>query len=388
MNDMQNHHQAVHWIDGMKLSSDHFLQSDAHHSEQLRSAVELLLDDFNYGLLPAPGGERSPLEYDLDPHPDRFEFALRSCHAVTRGGLHIRIAQGDDNAERHKASVKASDYEMQQDLKLSVVLSYNPFKRIPVGQPDPEESPLRHPFTVPTSRLEIVPESMLNLNYARSQYLVIGRVVWRERRFFWMEDYIPPCRSSAAHPMLREKYATMDNHLNHLQTHSEAILEGIYKEEALNRPEFDKQLAGNTGRLCGAMLRIIADSTFFFKNQVLHGPPILLVQQVSRLAAGLRAALQMIPPKEEQRLLQYYNNWTKIEASDFQSTLSKIADLKYSHLDIMASLGPAERFLAFITGLWKRLSQLKFIGQDDHNLVLGIEDEYSARRTESNILID
>ncbi len=371
----------------MKLASKHFLQNDAYHADVLRDMAHILLNDFNFGLLPAIEGMHSSLEYDLSPNRDRFEVILRSCNAITRGG--VRIFQNPSRLHKQQvsASVLATDFEGQDNATLAVVIVADPFTRIPVGEPDPEESPLRHPYTAPVLRLEIVPESLLNLQYTRGHHLVIGKILWRDRQFSWIDGYIPACAVTEAHATLVGFQEELDVLQNSLRQNAMSIVDAIY-QKAQNRPDYDVQLARNTAKLCEQIVQFLADTSFPFKNMTRGSSPILLVQQVSRLAGRLSATLNLFPATEREKLLAYYSQWTNIQPSGFLETLSQMLDLQYDHLNIAASIAPAQAFIRLVAGLWASLSRLEFIGKGGNNLVIGIENEYRNTSTTRHNLLD
>lgn len=385
---MHNNHTypAVHWTNGMKLSSQHFIQGDAYHINQLRDGLELLLTDFNFGLLAPQEGQRTPLDFDLHIHEDRVELQLRQCNAITRGGIRITFL-AEDQAPL-TASANSSDYENHDQIRLQVLVKANPFERIPVGQPDPEESPLRHPHTAPTYSLEILPASQVNLRYIGGHYLPIGSILWREKRFEWEDAYIPPCSNSLVYPELRNIHTRFESYLKTLQSESATILRNAQRPSNQDRPEFDRVLAKNTSKLCEEVLRFLAETTFEFNNYSKSGPPILLVQPAAQLAARLHAVLDFIPEAERERLLAYFYQWTEMQPNHFRQSLSQAADLRYDHLNAQEAIGEAENFFMLLAGLWDRLSGLKFIGQNDNNLVMGIESEYKTSRETSHSLLD
>lgn len=372
----------------MKLSSKHFLQNDAYHADSLRDLAHLLLNDLNFGLLPATEGMRSSLEYDLSPNRDRFEVILLSCNAITRGGVRILQNPAQHNKQAASASVLASEYAGQDEATLAVIITANPFVRIPVGEPDPEETPLRHPNTSPSLRLEIVPESTINLNYLNAYYLVIGRIAWRDKQFIWDEDYIPACTSTTAHPSLREAYEEFDQLQNGLRRNAIAIMDLMQQRQAQSRPDYDLQLAKNTAKLCEQMIQHLADTSFTFKNTIRSAAPIELVEQICRLAGRLFATLNLIPATDRERLLAYYSQWTGINPFAFQQNLSKLIDLQYDHLNIRESLNAVATFLRMVANLWGNLSKLEFLGKLENNLVIGIESEYRSNTTTRHSLLD
>lgn len=387
-------YQAVNWIDGMKLSRTHFSQSDAHHADGLRDLGNLLLTDYNYGLIPAVENARSSLEYDLNPHSDRFEVNLRSCNAITRGGVRIFLHpdigydQEGEGADGISASLHASDYENQEETHFSVVVIANPFTRIPVGPPDPEETPLRHPYSIPSLKLEIIPSAQVNLKFANGYHFIIGKIIWKDKRFTWDDHYIPPCMVTEAHPDLREAFKEFDTHYNHLRSHCISITRTIYKEENAGRPNYNRSYGKNTARLCREMFSFLNQSAFKFKNTALYTPPIELVREASGLAASLYTTLNLMPEKDKEELLGYYAQWTGIQPIEFLQNLSQMVDLNYNHADLVKSIVPAQKMVRVVAGLWEKLSGLKFIGEDERSLVLGVEKVYKNSRSNSSGFLD
>ncbi len=371
----------------MKLGSRHFLQGDAYHVDMLRDMAHTLLSDFSYGLLPPVEGQYSALEFDVSPSRDRMEVILRSCNAITRGGVRLLQSPSMVNKLHVSASLLATDYEGQEAIAFAVIIVADPFSRVPVGDPDPAESPLRHPHTVPMLRLEIIPESQVNLQYTRGYHLMIGRVIWRDRQFYWEEGYVPACAVTEAHPTLARYYEEFGQLQNSLRKSALDVVEAVQQKHTQNRPDYDVQLARNTAKLCEQILHYLADTSFYFKNALRGAPPILLIQHVSRFAGCLSATLSLIPGNEREKLLTYYSQWTGILPIAFLEMLSKMVDLQYDHLNIMKAFKLADAFLRMVVSLWGHLAGLEFIGKLGNNLVIGIDSEYrNAASTRHNLL--
>ena len=387
-------HQAVNWMDGMKLSSTHFSQGDAYHQDRIRDLGSLLMTDYNYGLIPIVEESRSSLEYDLNPHSDRFEVILRTCNAITRGGvrifLHPEMGYRQDEAGSGGISttIHASDYENQEETHFSVMVTANPFSRIPVGGPDPNESPLRHPFTLPTLKLEILPAASVNLKLADAYHFIIGKIIWKDKVFTWDDHYIPPCMVTDAHSALRKAYMEFDTHYNHLRSHSIAITRTIYKEESAGRPNYNHSYGKNTARLCKEVLNYLTHTAFHFKNTGLYTPPMELIRQASGLAASLYTTLNLIPEKEKEQLLGYYAQWTGIQPVEFLQNLSEMVDIQYDHADLKKSLHAAQKLVRIIAELLEKLSGLNFIGENERSLVLGVEKEYRNSNSNASNFLD
>jgi predicted component of type VI protein secretion system len=72
---------AVNWVDGMKISRQHFIDTDHYHTDQVRRAGAALLTPMNYGLL-LPKDGNDPLEIQvlgqIEPLPGDFAGRQRA----------------------------------------------------------------------------------------------------------------------------------------------------------------------------------------------------------------------------------------------------------------------------------------------------------------------
>src|SRR5690606_34088190 len=166
----QNQHQylPVHWMDGMKMNKTHFISQNNAYTAQIAQSVGGLINKINYGLLPATGfngvgsnGLKISVSTD---NQHQVQVRLYNCVAITRGGYMIQVDEqrpltgeflsagiSDLNAPYRELIGKTSDY--------LVVLTVNPYERIPYGQIDPAEMPPRIPYTLPTYSLGLVSTS-------------------------------------------------------------------------------------------------------------------------------------------------------------------------------------------------------------------------------------
>ena len=60
-----------------------------------------------------------------------------------------------------------------------ILISVNPFNKVPFGEIDPEEIPPRHPYSMPNYNIEMVDVATLNNNLAGGNYIVLGKVNFR-----------------------------------------------------------------------------------------------------------------------------------------------------------------------------------------------------------------
>ncbi|RYF46285.1 MAG: hypothetical protein EOO39_50000, partial [Cytophagaceae bacterium] len=105
-------HLPVNWIDGMKLSQQHFVETDHHVQDLVRDSISLFLTSYNYGLLPPVRGTSVAHEFDLlEKNSDHVEVRLSRCNAITQGGCRIAI-----NPDVLKFTVLTASFEINQSL--------------------------------------------------------------------------------------------------------------------------------------------------------------------------------------------------------------------------------------------------------------------------------
>ena len=143
----------INWQDGMKIHKDHFVGMENAFLEQLQLQEKIDLNDTNFGLI-SIGNNKSSLEitHKIDDHA--LSISLASCKAITPGGALIWI-EDPNQVEAFLMERARLNEELSKSKSLFVILICNPFDRIPSGNPDPEEVPLRRPFSRPSYRVEI-----------------------------------------------------------------------------------------------------------------------------------------------------------------------------------------------------------------------------------------
>ena len=93
MNNLLTHY-PINWIDGMKLSSSHFIAEQDFVTDSLRDAIALQTTDLNYGLQPV-AGDSVKMHVLLD-HYNQLQLTLEECHAITPNGIRIQISASQE----------------------------------------------------------------------------------------------------------------------------------------------------------------------------------------------------------------------------------------------------------------------------------------------------
>ena len=129
MNSNSENNFRVNWIDGMKISKNHFIKSENALISNINNATKLNITPNNYGLLPSYKEAEKSIDVviSLDGQ-DTIEVVLNKCLAVTLGGYQINIT------DQTKALLEQSGYVLKQQYTLDknetewyVVIKVNAF---------------------------------------------------------------------------------------------------------------------------------------------------------------------------------------------------------------------------------------------------------------------
>ena len=92
--------KSVNWVDGMKISSSHFVNTDNFIEELSRDGISLNLNSNNFGLLAPFNGEKTSLDINVTARAsNHLQIKISQCNAITANGLRINIAPALLNQE-------------------------------------------------------------------------------------------------------------------------------------------------------------------------------------------------------------------------------------------------------------------------------------------------
>ncbi|MDR2232003.1 MAG: type VI secretion system baseplate subunit TssK, partial [Tannerella sp.] len=259
---------SVNWVDGMKISKEHLMQTEDHFTDSVRDAVNIRLTGYNYGLLPPYKGETLSSDFAImERTSNHVEIELRRCSAVTAGGCRIDI-----NPDGHTGYLTLDHVFEENDRNAEnvwdVILIVHPFGRVPSGMPDPEETPPRHPYADRKYVLSVTASGHINSAELGMQNLIIGRVVRNNNRYEVDTSYIPPCTSMQSHPDLQKYYEQFRKCLNDIEMASHIIIQKILEKD---KP---MTVAISTQLLCEHLLGYAVSVDFSFRNMGRDYAPI------------------------------------------------------------------------------------------------------------------
>lgn len=356
-------YRSVNWVDGMKISSGHFVQTDNFIQDVIRDSNSVMLTSNNFGLLAPFDGENTSLDIQITERAsNHIQVKIRQCNAITAEGYRIHISPamlGQELEFNHYFNQEAPTDAVETFF---IILTVNPHERVAVGKPDAEETPLRYPEVDNFYGITILPAAQINAK--NNHYLEVGKLNRSASGIQLITDYIPPCAAILSHPDLVKYYEIFSNQLNEFQLLSFRIIDKITSKDTIS------PIGRNVKLLCDKMLDYIARIYFSYRNVAFQQTPLVLVGYFSEMAHIFFSTVKSIAGTEREELLKYFYEWKDVTPGNFEELLARLIEVVYNHHDIRSSMVTVDEFLRVIIALWNKLSTLEYIGQRKENIVV------------------
>ncbi|WP_340199097.1 hypothetical protein [Ascidiimonas sp. W6] len=354
----QNHYQ-VNWINGMKINKEHFIEAENAFTQRTQLMNSKNINEFNYGLLPQTGLERSiEMSLSIDGQ-GTVKIQLQKCSAITSGGHLIYITKEISELLERNNRVIETDYKIEGETEACyIIISVNPYQRIPLGDSLPNEEPPRHPFVIPEYKLSIVPKSETNDEELGKYHITLGKIRFDETTNAELaEEFIPPCTSIQSHPDLIHTYQEIGVFYNRIENYSMLIIQKIYQKKQSN------ELAKMVLTLSQSVLQYIGGMLSEYRLNDKYAHPVVLISKLMSLARVIKNNLDVYNGTGKEELLNYLSDWCDLNQGAFENTLIDLIELQYQHTDINTSLNHVSEFTRLMHTLFKKLSELDYIGK-------------------------
>lgn len=363
-------HLPVNWVNGLKLNNGHFFETYYNMVDTVRQNREESLTSYSYGFGENLTETKNPIEMEMKGDTiETFSIRLKSCNAVTRSGLSIIYDPTLYGDYVPTVKVKEVDADLKKDQIFYIVLSVNPYKLLPVGMPDPEVTPLHHPYALPEINLQLMTEAQVNRDFMEYNCIIAGKCIAEGGLFKIDEQYIPPVQRICHDERLLSFLDIFQKHVKGIYDYTLSI----YRKNVTDARR-DK-LVENTFALCNAVQNFYDMSVFDLERLSAEQPPIHLVYLANRLANKLLTTLRIMPEKESEYLLQYFNEWTNISPAEVQQTLGEVEGIEYKHTDIRPTLKSIISFMKLLEKLFKKMSELEYVGLMRENIILSEDSD-------------
>jgi len=338
------HKYRVHWADGMKINKDHFIDLENSMLQQLMMIHSNYIHQNNFGLLPDHSNNEQPVNLSVSMDgQETLVIVLNKCLAVTLGGAQIIINETVNNYLEQSGYIIQNRFDINQEHTLwYIVVSVNPYKRVAIGFSDPDEEPARKPYVISEYNISLVPESAMNVHEVGYNSITVGKVVLENSKLILVDDFIPPCTSIQSHPELRYTFTEIGAFFNAMEFYNTHIVQKIYQNK---------------------------------QNNDLAKMALILSNDVLVYLKGIISEYRIKDKYEPPEFLNYLTEWCGTNQGEFEHVLQEIINLEYVHIDISTSIQKASEFTMLMNTLFKKLSELEYIGKKNIADVFVKEDK-------------
>ncbi|MBO2013017.1 hypothetical protein [Hymenobacter negativus] len=355
----------VNWVDGMKISRRHFAETERFTTDHLRDATALHLRPDSYGLLPATNELGSPASFELLLSVDaqnEVQARLTQCRAITAGGVRIEITASSAPLSARSSLAQlltAFNLSATEGLRFSVVLTANPFERVPTGTPAPEDVPPRYPYTRPAYELSFVPTQQLGSAASGAFTLVVGELLYADGELRPVTQFIPPSTALASHSSLLQALHQLDFQLTELETDAFKIIHKVKLRTDKRSP-----LADMVRELSERTVFALAQQLTTLRLMAATQPPIYLLDALLRIAKQVKTSLDSLTEGEREELLKYFEQWSETLPATLLGALQNAVTLTYNHHQVHEHLRQQQQLWQLIGAIFRQLSQLEYIGKN------------------------
>tara|TARA_R110002049_G_scaffold68863_2_gene178358 strand:+ start:15930 stop:17090 length:1161 start_codon:yes stop_codon:yes gene_type:complete len=381
-----NNYHRVNWIDGMKINKDHFIEMENSLLTMMQTSQQNNITPINFGLLPKYSDKDNSIDLTISVDgQSTIEVILNSCQAITLGGHQINISNDTKSLLEQTGYILKEQYSIKKDEnEWYIVLTTNPYKRIPVGNADPEEEPPRHPNVISEYKLNILPKSEVTNQELGLHHITIGKVILEEGKPTVDQDFIPPCRSIQSHPDLIFTYNEVGAFLNQLEAFSIHIIQKIHQKKQKN------DLAQMALSLSEQVMHYLNATISEFRYKDKYESPVMMISKLVNLARVIKSSLDIYVGTGKEDFLNYLTDWCDLNQGAFENVLVETIELEYVHTDINAALLKVSSFTKLMLSLFKKLNELDYIGKKSDSGIFVKEEvvENTEVKSRRSFLLD
>jgi len=354
---------SVNWQDGMKIKSGHFVALEGSLDERMRNSLKICLDRYSYGLLPPDPESVSGFKLTCDIVPgNQIKVILLECRAVTAGGL---VIERKEEEHRIPGLVWIDKiYPLGQNSEktmamLDVIVSVDRLSRMPIGDPDPKESPPRQPSVSPKYILKINPSGT---PYNNSDELKIAEIVIENGIPKISEHYIPPCATVNCYSPLFTLYNDFRNRLELVEENCISVAQKLRSGTAPEGADSGDDLHSNLQLFAEQVLFFLSGNFEWYRRIVPSSSPLFMVEFFVHLARVINTALKVMEPGIRDILLNYFRQLgLGFEPGSFVNALNETLANDYNHVDVRSNFASIHGFFDPLVKLFEILAKRRFI---------------------------
>ena len=372
----------VNWVDGMKINKSHFIAQDNAFTYRQAHTVSSFLNEHNYGLLPVFDRHHTSAKLFLSlDNEQTVHLRIQRCRAISRGGY---VMEFDSDTALTGQQLSAGVPGLQvpfSELKdrsefYYVVLSIDPYERVPFGIADPKETPPRMPFTMPVYYLTLLPAAETSAVSLGNFQVPVGKVIVEEQLVRLVENYIPPCTAVNSHYELLEVHAGLEQFFGQMELYALQIIQKILQKKQQN------ELADAIYKISENLTTFTATEYSNFKMSYLYQPPVFMITAVAGMARLIKNTMDFYVGTSKDELISYCTEWCGVSQGELETAITTLCNYQYNHLDINDALEKVLKFTQIISSLFSSLARLEYIGKKKESGIF-VKEQVLLSQTEN-----
>lgn len=354
--------KSVNWMQGMSVSSSHFIATENYLMERMMRNTAALQNKFEYGLLPMDESEKdSQMQLSVEGKGDGTRIVLSSYRGITKGGCLVCISPSQPVVCECGSVLDSSEYGWD------VVLSVSPFDRRPCGEPDMMENPPRYPFVEPEYKLSVIERDKSHVNEYGPYDVVVG-LLWKIDGTLKLDsEYIAPSLSISSCTQLRRYFDMFTQSIQTMKSALSVIFCKAYSSNANKTTVLEDTLT-----FCKEIQRSMANMEFGWRSYGLRMTPYQVAEMFGGMANSALLSFSFMPKSNKDEMLKYFYEWNGITPSAFEEILSDVATKDFCQNRIDTSMTSIYKMTKMLEDLLIGLSKLDYVGQRKESMVISV----------------
>lgn len=355
--------KSVNWMQGMSVSSSHFIATENYLMERLMKNTEVLQNKFAYGMLPMVTYEDKEDQMNLfvEGKGSGTRLVLNLYHGITKGGCLINVEPVQPVVLECSSEIDMAEHGWD------IVLSVSPFERRPCGEPDMQETPPRYPFVDPVYKLSIIERDKETINEYGPYDVVVGLLKKKDGELVIDNSYIAPALSMSSTYKLRRGFESFTHTMTTIKNALSVIFNKAYASTA-NKSECME----NTLTVCKELQRSISSMEYKWRSYGISLSPYQVAELFGDVANSILASFLFMSKTGKDDMLKYFYEWNGLAPSSFEEILDNVASKEFCQNRIEMTMSSINNMLNVLEDLLVSLSKLDYVGQRKESMVISV----------------
>ena len=349
--DIKNH--KINWIDGMKISKNHFLELQDYVSAMISDAVGTQLSNNDYGFLSSYLNDEENINVTVDTH-NSLNVQVNHLKAITRGGIRIEITSNTAPFQEEKT---LDPKTISDAAYIILTVDTSSANAVAFGERLENELPPRAPYLTNSYAVALLSEAELSNTGLGANQLPIAKIINSDGTLEIQDFYIPPCVYVEANEQLVNFYNRVDKFLKVTEKNVIQIVQKV------NNKRSDNPIADALRLVVDRLHTFLSERITSFKWKSYHQKPMEVMNTVVSFARLFKNSVDISPSENKEALFNYFGEWSDKKGGDYEQIFTEVINLSYTHYDTIAAVSTLVEFMTTIEKLFTTLTQVDYIGK-------------------------